>query len=811
MHPSPKPTQTSHHKDTARRTGWGLLIALAALLLGSPAHASRTTLVYDKPASQWNEALPLGNGLMGAMVFGGVPDERLQLNLGTLWGGAPNDYIAPGAATRLRQMQQLVFSGQVAQAEALSAGFMGDPALLMPFQPFADLRLHFPDQGKVSDYRRELRLDDAISTVSYTVGDVHFRREAFISYPDRVLVMRLGADRPAAQNVTVALASPQPGAKVALVGANTIELSGQIQPRANPASSWTGSWSQPGISYAGKLVIKTEGGSIHKAGDHLEISGADAVTLVFSGATSFRSYRDIGGDAVAAAGVALAKAARKGYDALKHAHLADYRALFDRVHLRLGNDASSDNVATDQRIRDFKTHDDPSLVALYYQYGRYLLIASSRAGGQPANLQGIWNPDLLPAWGSKWTTNINLEMNYWPAETGDLGETQTPLWDLIDDLQVAGAKTARRYYGARGWVLHHNTDLWRATTPVDGPWGLWPMGGVWLSNQMWDHYAFSGDEVFLRDRAYPAMKGAAQFVLDFLVEAPKGSPVAGKLVTNPSTSPENRYLLDGKPAGLTYAPTMDIELINDLFDHVRAAAGHLGVDTALVARIDAAQSRLPPLQIGHKGQLQEWIEDYAETEPDHRHVSHLYALYPGNAISPDRTPALASAAKRSLQLRGDGGTGWARAWKIALWARLGDGDHASTLLHDLIAENTLPNMFDDHPPFQIDGNFGGTAAIAEMLLQSRIGEVTVLPALPARWHEGEVDGLRARGGVRVGITWRNGIPAEVRLSSKVATSVRIRYRDQALAVTLEPGKTRVVEGPRLLTAATGMGDPASHE
>jgi len=789
---------------------WAMLTAFAALFMASQACASSSALVYDKPASQWNEALPLGNGLMGAMVFGGVPDERLQLNVGSLWGGAPNDYIAPGAAAQLKQIQKLIFSGKVAHAETLSAGFMGDPKLLMPFQPFGDLRLHFENKGKVSDYRRELRLDDAISTVSYAVDDVHFRRETFISYPDRVLVMHLGADRPAEQNFTVALTSPQPGAKVALVGKDIIELTGQIEPRTNPASSWTGSWSKPGMSYAGRLVIKVEGGSIRQAGDHLEVRGANAVTLVFSGATSFKSYRDISGDAMAAARAPLAKAAQHSYEALKNAHLADYHALFNRVHLRLGNDTSGDKVATDQRIRDFKTHDDPSLVALYYQYGRYLLISSSRAGGQAANLQGIWNQDLLPAWGSKWTTNINLEMNYWPAETGNLWETQTPLWDLIDDLQVAGAKTAQHYYGAHGWVLHHNSDLWRATTPVDGPWGLWPMGGVWLSNQMWGHYTFSGDETFLRNRAYPAMKGAAEFVLDFLVEAPKGSPVAGKLVTNPSTSPENRYLLDGKPVGLTYAPTMDIELINDLFNHVRTAARHLGVDAALVSRIDAAQPRLPPLQIGHKGQLQEWIEDYPETEPDHRHVSHLYALYPGDGISPDKTPALAKAAKQSLELRGDGGTGWARAWKTALWARLADGDHAYKLLHGLIAENTLPNMFDDCPPFQIDGNFGGTAAIAEMLMQSRIGEITVLPALPTRWQEGEVDGLRARGGLRVGITWRKGAPTAVRLLSKAATSVRVRYQHHDVVVALEPGNELTVDGARLTPSEEG-GQPVVAE
>jgi len=801
LHSSPMHAQTSRHKDRARRARCRLLTAFAALFMASQACASGSTLVYDKPASQWNEALPLGNGLMGAMVFGGVPDERVQLNLGTLWGGAPHDYTAPDAAAQLKQIQKLIFAGKVAQAEALSAGFMGDPKTLMPFQPLGDLRLHFENKGEASEYRRELRLDDAVSTVAYTIDGVHFRRETFISYPDRVLVMRLSADRPAMQNLAVALTSPQPGAKVALAGANAIELSGQIEPRANPASSWTASWSQPGMRYAGRLVVRTDGGSIRQAGAQLDIRGADTVTLVFSGATSFRSYRDIGGDAMAMAGAPLATAARRSYEALKSAHLADYRALFNRVHLRLGNDASGDEVTTDRRLGDFRSHDDPSLVALYYQYGRYLLISSSRAGGQAANLQGIWNPELLPAWGSKWTTNINLQMNYWPAETGDLWETQAPLWDLIDDLRVTGARTAQRYYGARGWVLHHNSDLWRATTPVDGPWGLWPMGGVWLANQMWDHYAFSGDEAFLRDRAYPAMKGAAQFVLDFLVEAPKGSPVAGKLVTNPSTSPENHYLLDARPASLTYAATMDIELINELFDHVRAASRHLGIDAALVSRIDAARQRLPPLQIGHRGQLQEWIEDYPETEPDHRHVSHLYALYPGDAIAPDTTPALAGAAKRSLKLRGDGGTGWARAWKTALWARLGDGDHAYKLLHGLIAENTLPNMFDDCPPFQIDGNFGGTAAIAEMLMQSRIGEVTVLPALPHRWPEGEVDGLRARGGLRVGITWHKGTPAEVRLLSKAATSVRVRYQHQSVVVALAPGEQLIVDASRLMAPA----------
>lgn len=777
---------------------WAMLAIVAALFIVPTVQAGKLALTYDKPAAQWTEALPLGNGLLGAMVFGGLADERVQINEGTLWGGQPHEYTNPNAAAKLIELRQLIFSGKVKEAEALSAAVMGNPRTLMPFQPFADLRLHFVGHDAASDYRRELRLDDAINTVSYRLGDARFRRETFVSYPDRVIVMHLTADRPGRLNFTITLDSPQPGSHTALVSRNALELTGQIEPRVNPDSSWTASWSKPGLHYAGRLAVKAEGGEVRQVGDHLDVRGANSVTLLFSGATSFRTYQDVGGYAEARVRAMMAKAIRHSFTDLRRAHIADYRALFERVRLRLGSANLDEAASTDQRIRDFKTGDDPSLVALYYQFGRYLLISSSRAGGQAANLQGIWNQDLLPAWSSKWTTNINLQMNYWPAETGDLWETQTPLWDLIGDLQVTGAKTARSHYGARGWVLHHNSDIWRATTPVDGSWGIWPVGGVWLANQMWDHYEFSGDDNFLRRQAYPALKGAAEFVLDFLVEAPAGSPVAGRLVTNPSMSPENRYLLHGEAVSLTYAPTMDIELINDLFNHVRAASQRLGVDSELRSRIDDAQRRLPPLQVGPKGQLLEWIEDYRETEPDHRHVSHLYAVYPGETIALDQTPALAGAAKRSLELRGDGGTGWSRAWKTALWARLGDGDHAYKLLHGLIAENTLPNMFDVCPPFQIDGNFGGAAGIAEMLVQSRVGEITVLPALPSKWREGEVDGLRARGGLQVGVTWRNGALTEVRMRSMTKASVRLSYGSQSLAVTLEPGKMLKVNGSRLI-------------
>ena len=768
------------------------LVAAAAPERVAAASDPRLALTYDKPASRWTEALPVGNGRIGAMVFGGTEDDRLQINESTLWGGSPHDYTDPSAYTHLEEVRQLIFAGRVADAEKLSESLMGRPKLLMPYQPFCDLRLHFPGHGQATGYSRHLQLDDAIADTSYTVGPITYRREVFASYPDQVLVVRFTASRTGQITFGVRLDSPQPGTRVESTGRGTLQLTGQIQPRQNPARSWTGSWDQPGMRFAAVLKVLVEGGSVRNGEGRLEVFAADSATIVFSNRTSFRNFRDVGGDALGTARALLARASKRPYDQLRRRHVDDFHPLFSRVQLRLGDGRPT--TSTDRRINSFAEDEDPDLLALYFEFGRYLLISSSRPGGQAANLQGIWNEDLLPAWSSKWTTNINLEMNYWQADAGDLWETQEPLWSLIRDLRVTGAETARAHYHAKGWVLHHNTDLWRATTPVDGSWGVWPMGQSWLANQMWDHYEFSGDREFLRREAYPAMKEAAQFVLDTLVPAPAGSPFAGLLVTNPSTSPENRYVLNGQPQHLTYGATMDIELVRELFENCGRAAGILGTDADFRSELERVGRRLPPLQVGKRGQLQEWIEDYPEAEAAHRHVSHLYALYPGNAIGLERTPALAAAARKSLELRGDGGTGWSAVWRAALWARLRDPDHAYANLRFLITTSTLPNMFDLCPPFQIDGNLGGSAAIAEMLVQSTADEITVLPALPRRWSSGSLKGVRVRGGGKVDIAWKDGRLTELRLQSDRAKKYRVSYGEQSADVQIGPGNPIVMDG-----------------
>ncbi len=778
--------------QVASRLSCFLLIAAMLPLFARAVH-SDFRLTYDKPAAKWTEAMPIGNGRIGAMVFGGVDDEHLQINESTLWGGNPHDYENPNAYQNLAEIQRLIFAGKVDEAEKLAgSSFMGLPKLLMPYQPFCDLRLHFQPTQNVTEYRRELHLNDATSETTYTVGSISYKREVFVSYADQILVVRLTASQPGQITFTLALDSPQPNVDVQGVAANALQLTGQIQPRQNPPRTWTGSWDTPGMKFAAALKVVPEGGSVRSNSKQLEISGANAVTILFSNATSFKNYHDISGNALETANGYLTRASALSFEKLRQRHVEDYQRLFSRVELSLGEGRSTET--TDKRISNFASTEDPNLVALYFEFGRYLLISSSRPGGQPANLQGVWNQDMNPAWGSKWTTNINLEMNYWQADAGDLWETEEPLWNLIRDLQVTGARTAEAQYHDKGWVLHHNTDLWRATAPVDGPWGVWPMGEVWLANQMWDHYTFTGDLEFLNRQAYPAMKGAAEFMLGFLAEAPAGTPFAGHLVTNPSTSPENQYILDGRRVNLTYAATMDIELIRELFESCQRAGEILGTDAEFRSTLSRAEKRLPPLQIGKNGQLQEWIQDYTEAEPTHRHSSHLYSLYPGHDISIGATPELAAAAKKTLDLRGDGQTGWSHAWRTALWARLRNGENAFDNLKLLIAKNTLPNMFDLCPPFQIDGNLAGPAAITEMLVQSTLNEISVLPALPKQWPNGSLTGVRVRGGAKVDIDWNESRLTAISLRADRATKYRIVYGDHSAEVELLPGRTVMLSG-----------------